>query len=192
MLTCLRQNIQDLLRRRVLEEVQTVLEEELSEALGTSRYERSDERRGDGKGHETRRITMGLGTENFRVPRGGIALDDERTRKFRSEIVPRYQRRTREVNEAILGAYLAGANTRHIRRAVEPLLGSEHLSKSAMSRRRAAQSTVRPVEAAGSVAGAVRDPVPRRLSPHGAHGAPCGRRGGAGRYGGRHEAPSVI
>lgn len=59
MLTCLRQNIQDLLRRRVLEEVQTVLEEELSEALGTSRYERSDERRGDGKGHETRRITMG-------------------------------------------------------------------------------------------------------------------------------------
>ena len=31
----LRQNIQDLLRRRVLEAVQTVLEEELSEALGT-------------------------------------------------------------------------------------------------------------------------------------------------------------
>ncbi len=37
----LRQNIQDLLRRRVLEAVQTVLEEELSEALGTGRYERS-------------------------------------------------------------------------------------------------------------------------------------------------------
>ena len=31
----LHQNIQDLLRRRVLEAVQTVLEEELSEALGT-------------------------------------------------------------------------------------------------------------------------------------------------------------
>ena len=48
--------------------------------------------------------------------------------------MPRYQRRTREVNEAILGAYLAGANTRRIRRALEPLLGSEHLSKSAVSR----------------------------------------------------------
>jgi transposase-like protein len=37
----LRENIQDLLRRRVLEAVQTVLEEELREALGTSRYEPS-------------------------------------------------------------------------------------------------------------------------------------------------------
>ena len=130
----LRQNIQDLLRRRVLEAVQTVLEEELSHALGTSRYERSDERRGYRNGHETRRITRGLGTEEFQVPRGRIARDDGSTREFRSEVVPRYQRRTREVNEAILGAYLAGANTRRIRRALEPLLGSEHLSKSAVSR----------------------------------------------------------
>ena len=38
------------------------------------------------------------------------------------------------MNEAILAAYLAGANTRRIRKALEPLLGSEHLSKSAVSR----------------------------------------------------------
>ncbi len=130
----LRQNIQDLLRRRVLEAVQTVLEEELSEALGTRRYERSDERRGYRNGHETRRITTGLGTQNLQVPRGRIVEDDGGTREFHSEIVPRYQRRTREVNEAILGAYLAGVNTRRIRKALEPLLGSEHLSKSAVSR----------------------------------------------------------
>ena len=130
----LRQNIQDLLRRRVLEAVETVLEEELSQALGTSRYERSDERRGYRNGHETRRITTGLGTEDFQVPRGRIAQDDGSTQEFRSEVVPRYQRRTHEVNEAILGAYLAGANTRRIRKALEPLLGSEHLSKSAVSR----------------------------------------------------------
>lgn len=130
----LRQNIQDLLRRRVLEAVQTVLEEELSNALGTSRYERSDDRRGYRNAHETRRITTGLGTEEFQVPRGRIVGDDGSTQEFRSEVVPRYQRRTREVNEAILGAYLAGANTRRIRTALEPLLGSEHLSKSAVSR----------------------------------------------------------
>ena len=53
----LRQNIQDLLRRRVLEAVQTVLEEELSEALGTVRYERSADRQGYRNGHPTRRIT---------------------------------------------------------------------------------------------------------------------------------------
>ena len=38
------------------------------------------------------------------------------------------------MDEAILGAYLAGANTRRIRKALAPLLGDEHLSKSAVSR----------------------------------------------------------
>ena len=34
----------------------------------------------------------------------------------------------------ILGTYLSGANSRRIRRALKPLLGEEHLSKSAVSR----------------------------------------------------------
>jgi len=38
------------------------------------------------------------------------------------------------VDEAILGAYLAGANTRRIRKALSPLLGTAHLSKSTISR----------------------------------------------------------
>ncbi len=48
--------------------------------------------------------------------------------------MPRYARRTREVDEAILGTYLSGANSRRIRKALKPLLGEEHLSKSAVSR----------------------------------------------------------
>ena len=130
----LRQNIGELLRRRVLEAVQTVLEEELREALGSGRYERSEDRRGYRNGHETRRITTELGPQTLQVPRGRIEGDDGSTREFQSEVVPRYARRTRKVDEAILGAYLAGANTRRIRKALEPLLGSEHLSKSAVSR----------------------------------------------------------
>ena len=66
----LRQNIQDLLRRRVLEAVQTVLEEELSEALGTVWYERSEARQGYRNGHETRRITTQVGTQALEVPHG--------------------------------------------------------------------------------------------------------------------------
>jgi putative transposase len=130
----LRQNIGDLLRRRVLEAVQRVLEEELSAALGSDRYERSEERRGYRNGHEPRRITTELGPQTLEVPRGRIADEDGKTREFQSGVVPRYARRTRKVDEAILGAYLAGANTRRIRKALEPLLGSEHLSKSAVSR----------------------------------------------------------
>jgi putative transposase len=130
----LRQDIGSLLRRRVLEAVQLVLEEELSEALGTSRYERSDERRGYRNGHETRTITTELGSQTLEVPRGRLLEEDGSSREFRSEVVPRYARRTRKVDEAILGAYLAGANTRRIRKALEPLLGGEHLSRSAISR----------------------------------------------------------
>ena len=74
------------------------------------------------------------------MPRGRIEEEDGSTREFQSQVLPRYARRTRRVDEAILGAYLAGANTRRIRRALEPLLGSEHLSKSAVSRLRGRQN----------------------------------------------------
>ena len=47
---------------------------------------------------------------------------------------PGTRARTREVDEAILGTYLSGANSRRIRKALKPLLGEEHLSKSAVSR----------------------------------------------------------
>ena len=130
----LRQDISTLLRRRVLEAVETVLEEELAQALGTGRYERSEQRRGYRNGHETRRITTEVGPQTLEVPRGRIVEEDGRTWEFQSEVVPRYARRTRRVDEAILGAYLAGVNTRRIRKALEPLLGTEHLSKSAVSR----------------------------------------------------------
>jgi len=40
----------------------------------------------------------------------------------------------RKVDEALLGCYLAGTNTRRIRKALAPLLGSSSLSKSAISR----------------------------------------------------------
>ncbi len=108
----LRQDISSLLRRRVLEAVEAVLKEELSEALGSGRYQRSEERRGYRNGHERRRLTTELGPQTLHVPRGRIVEDDGGTREFQSQVVPRYARRTRQVDEAIPSAYLAGANTR--------------------------------------------------------------------------------
>ena len=130
----LRQTIQARMRSRILEAIQVVLEEELAEALGTERYERTEERRGYRNGHQTRRITTAVGPRTLEVPRGRMIEEEGSSREFRSEVLPRYARRTREVDEAILGAYLAGANTRRIRKALSPLLGEEHLSKSAVSR----------------------------------------------------------
>ena len=106
----LRQDISNLLRRRVLEAVESVLEEELTEALGIGRYERSEERHGYRNGHETRRVTTEVGPQTLEVPRGRMVEDDGSTREFQSQVVPRYARRTRQVDEAILGAYLAGAS----------------------------------------------------------------------------------
>jgi transposase-like protein len=128
-----RRVIEDRLRVRVLEAIEEVLEEELEEALGCPRYERSAVRRGYRNGRERRRLTTAVGLREVRVPRGRILAADA-TEEFRSRILPRYARRTREVDEAILGAYLSGANSRRIRKALEPLLGEEHLSKSAVSR----------------------------------------------------------
>ncbi len=130
----LRQSIETQMRRRILEAIELVLEEELTEALGTGRYERREARRGYRNGHQKRRITTAIGTQTLTVPRGRIVGPNGSSSEFRSHALPRYARRTREVDEAILGAYLAGANTRRIRKALAPLLGDEHLSKSAVSR----------------------------------------------------------
>ncbi|MFQ5931993.1 MAG: IS256 family transposase [Nitrospiraceae bacterium] len=130
-----RQDIENRLRRRVLETIEDVIEEELEEALGCGRYQRVDQRRGYRNGAEKRRVTTALGTREIRVPRARL-FDEESggTKEFRSELLPRYARRTREVDEAVLGAYLSGANSRRIRKALKPLLGEAHLSKSAVSR----------------------------------------------------------
>ena len=69
-----------------------------------------------------------------RVPRGRVRHADGTTQEFRSQLIPRYARRTREVDAAMLSSYLAGANSRRIRAALRPLLGEQHLSKSAVSR----------------------------------------------------------
>ncbi len=129
-----RQDIQLKLRGRVLEAIETVLEEELTEALGCASHERCEGRRGYRNGAERRVLTTEVGTREVRVPRGRLHREDGTTAEFRSEVLPRYARRTRAIDEAILGIYLAGANSRRIRKALEPLLGPEHLSKSAVSR----------------------------------------------------------
>src|SRR5260221_785459 len=129
-----RLDIRRLLQMRLREAVEDVLKEELSAALGAQGYEGLDDRRGYRNGVEERVITTTAGTRKLKVPRGRVTAKDGSTSEFKSKLLPRYARRTEEVDSAILGCYLAGANSRRIRKALEPLLGEEHLSKSAVSR----------------------------------------------------------
>ena len=130
----LRQDIRSLLGHRIRDAVEIVLEEELSMALGSGWYERTQARRGYRNGSEERQVTTAMGSQTLRVPRGRVARSDGSEGEFRSQLLPRYARRTRDVDDAILGVYLAGGNSRRIRKALEPLLGKNHLSKSAVSR----------------------------------------------------------
>ena len=129
-----RQDVRERIRSRIREAIDTVLEEELTEALGSRPNERSERRRGYRNGARERPVTTEAGTRVLRVPRARILEEGGSSREFRSEVLPRYARRSRVVDELILGAYLAGVNSRRIRKALEPLLGERHLSKSAVSR----------------------------------------------------------
>lgn len=129
-----RQDLERQLREQVREAIEAVLEAELTAALGSGRHERTGTRTGYRHGATERTITTGAGPRQLRVPRGRVRQADGTPREFRSALLPRYARRTREVDAAILSSYLAGANSRRIRGALRPLLGEQHLSKSAVSR----------------------------------------------------------
>ena len=60
------------------------------------------------------------------VPRARIDAPDGKTREWRSKILPTYQRRTKAADALIAGAYLAGTNTRRVRRALAALFGGAH------------------------------------------------------------------
>src|SRR5438105_8702470 len=129
-----RHEIEAQFRQHIREALDVALAEELAAALGSDRHERTDRRRGYRNGSIERTITTPEGARAVTVPRGRIAGANGSTTEFRSALLPRYARRTRAIDEAILGCYLGGVNSRRIRTALKPLLGERHLSKSAVSR----------------------------------------------------------
>jgi len=120
----------ELIHQHVRLAIETAVHEELRAALGARSYERSDVRRGYRNGTKTRTLTGPSGPVALTVPRATLFGATEWT----SMILPRYQRRLRAVNEAIVATYLARGNTRRIRGALQPLLKDAPLSKSAVSR----------------------------------------------------------
>jgi len=129
-----RQDLEAQLRQHIREALDVALQEELAAVLASVRHERTDQRRGYRNGTIDRTLTTATGTRVVTVPRARLAGADGTTREFHSQLLPRYARRAREIDEAILGCYLAGANTRRIRTALKPMLGEQHISKSAVSR----------------------------------------------------------
>jgi putative transposase len=123
------------MRRRIRETIEMVVEQELEAALGAALSARVGEtRQGYRHGTRERTLTTSLGPTTIAMPRGRIRQADGSTGEGRRQTVRRYQRRTTRVDEAILGVYLAGGNTRRIKGALAPLLRGGPLSKDAVSR----------------------------------------------------------
>jgi putative transposase len=123
----------ELIHAAVRHAIEVAVDVELTAALGAPWYGRCGSRCGYRNGTKARTVSGPTGPLDLSVPRARVVTPTG-TREWASALLPRYQRRLREVNEAVIATYLAGANTRRLRGALGPLLKAAPLSKSAVSR----------------------------------------------------------
>jgi putative transposase len=111
--------IEDRLRETVRATIEALFDEELAAFLGRIRYGRGgDARKGYRHGRRERELVGTFGTETVSVPRARIKGEDGKTTEWRSKALPRYQRLTRRAEALIAAVYLAGTNTRRVKRAL--------------------------------------------------------------------------
>jgi transposase-like protein len=114
--------IEDGIRSRVRGFIEAIIEEELETALGRGRYERAAEGPiGYRNGHREREVLGTFGSEKIRVPRARLSTDGGATAEWRSKALRRYQRLTKRAEALIASVYLAGTNTRRVKRALSAL-----------------------------------------------------------------------
>lgn len=114
--------------RRFIEEL---IHDELDAVLARPRYERSkkpgDEVKvgvtGHRHGSRTRSLTGTFGPIEIAVPRARLNAADGKTAEWKSQALRAYQRRTLAADALIASCYLAGTNTRRVRRALGALFG---------------------------------------------------------------------
>jgi putative transposase len=132
------------LRDRVREFIQTMIESELEAALSRPRYARrpkADPENADGPsaisghrhGHRLRSLMGTFGGVEISVPRARLDTTEGKTTEWKSTALRAYQRRTKQADSLIAGAYLAGTNTRRVRRALAAVFGGA-VSKDTVSR----------------------------------------------------------
>jgi putative transposase len=132
------------LRDRVRELIQGMIESELEAALSRPRYARRPKEAsenadgacgitGHRHGHRSRSLLGTNGRVEIAVPRARLATAEGKTTEWKSTALRAYQRRTKRADSLIAGAYLAGTNTRRVRRALSAVFGGA-VSKDTVSR----------------------------------------------------------
>jgi hypothetical protein len=117
----------DLFRGEVRVALEVALEDELREMVGAKKWERQAQRVDSRNGTYLRRLITTMGAIDLEVPRareGGSCG---------AAVIGRYERRSAEIDDAMVSAYVHGASTRDIGYVTEALMG-EHVSKSTVTR----------------------------------------------------------
>jgi len=132
------------LRDRVREFIQAMIEGELEVALSRPRYARrpkedaenaggASSSTGHRHGHRLRSLLGTFGRVEIAVPRARLDTAEGRTTEWKSQALRAYQRRTKQADSLIAGAYLGGTNTRRVRRTLSAVFGGA-ISKDTVSR----------------------------------------------------------
>ena len=112
-----------MVRDKVEQIVNAMLDEEADLIANAARYERSDGRKAYRAGHYARRFTVKAGRLGLKVPKLKGAL-------FESAVIERYRRREQSVEESLIDMYLAGVSTRRVDDISQLLWGELYLVKS--------------------------------------------------------------
>ena len=119
------------LRARARGFIEELIRGELDAVLARPRYGRSEATGNDAKagvaghrhGSRRRTLTGTFGPVEIAVPRARLEAADGKTTEWKSSALRAYQRRTLAADALIASSYLAGTNTRRVRRALAALFG---------------------------------------------------------------------
>src|ERR1700681_2763706 len=121
------------IRERVRELIEEMIRNELDEVLSRPRYGRRAKHADDGEvgagvaghrhGSRVRTLMGTFGKTEIAVPRARLNSSDGKTTEWKSKALRAYQRRTLAADALIASTYLAGTNTRRVRRALGAVFG---------------------------------------------------------------------
>jgi putative transposase len=122
----LRDDLSALFRGAIRLTLEMVLEEELKAMVGARRFERVGSRKDHRNGTYLRRLLTSLGQIDVAMPRS-------RGQGSPADVIGRYQRRSPELDEMMVEAYVSGVSQRKMADVTEALMG-ERVGRSTVSR----------------------------------------------------------
>ena len=113
----IKEELNELVRKSVVDTLNTLLDEEADRLTNARRYERTAARKDTRAGHYKRKLLTRAGEVELKMPK-------LRTLTFETAIIQRYQKREISVEEALVETYLAGVSVRRVEDITQALWGT--------------------------------------------------------------------